>query len=141
MSRSTYEVPQGYVMVLAPEESRPSSLPLGRLMRNILLVIAVAAITLAGWVLINRPGATAFGVVTGRVENLSGEPVSRARVRLLDTELTALTDQEGAYRFDAVPQGEYWLEVSVEGGGGAKLPVQVLGGEVLRLPSVTVQGG
>ena len=81
---------------------------------RVLAACACLLLVAAGEAAAQRPArAPATSVVSGRVLfAASGEPVAFSVVALtragtVDTTLTALTDANGAFRFDAVPAGEY----------------------------------
>jgi Ca-activated chloride channel family protein len=64
------------------------------------------------------PGVTAPGVVAGTVVDSVGAVIPGASVTLRARdrpERTAVTNVRGEFRFEAVPQGEYELEVALEG--------------------------
>jgi Ca-activated chloride channel family protein len=64
------------------------------------------------------PGVTAPGVVSGTVVDSVGAVIPGARVTLRAKDCpdrTAVTNVRGEFRFEAVPQGEYELEVVLDG--------------------------
>lgn len=60
----------------------------------------------------NDGGIDGIGAIAGRVTSAEGEPVAGATVLLAELRRRATTDETGAFRFDAVPPGEYLLEAS-----------------------------
>jgi Ca-activated chloride channel family protein len=63
------------------------------------------------------PGVITPGIVTGIVVDSGGAVIPGATVTLRgeDDERTAATDERGRFRFEAVPQGKYELEVAFVG--------------------------
>jgi protocatechuate 3,4-dioxygenase beta subunit len=85
-------------------------------------VVQVGAAATGDLSIVKRPAHPLSGVI----RDGSGAPLARARVALLNTPLTALTNANGAYSFPSVPIGSY--ELRGETGGctaPATVPVQV----------------
>lgn len=83
-----------------------------------------------------QPGAI-DGVV---LHALTGEPVIGARIRVMDTNATALTDNDGVFRVGGVPAGTRRLTIEAEGMralGLSDLPVNP--GRTLRLRAVELR--
>src|SRR5271168_1022610 len=79
----------------------------------------VAALLLLGTALLGSPpgaGATVFGTVRGVVHDPQHRPVENAKVVLKEigseSTQTAQTGPDGEFHFDAVPLGQYSVEVS-----------------------------
>ena len=66
------------------------------------------------------------GVVT---DATTGTPLAGAAVRIAGTTLSAVTNERGAYRFPAVPAGEYSVTLDYLGSPRQTLPVFIGGGE------------
>ncbi len=76
---------------------------------RVFVAIAVVALT---WVVPTVAQAQATGSLTGRVvEQVSGQPVTGARIVLVGTSRQAITNQDGTFRFDGVPVGQVQLRV------------------------------
>ncbi|RMH15391.1 MAG: TonB-dependent receptor [Acidobacteria bacterium] len=69
------------------------------------------------------------GVLSGRVLTPAGEPASGAVVRLVDLHRQVTTTDDGLFRFDGVPPGEYLLEALSERYGTGAATAVVAGGE------------
>jgi len=104
-------------------------------MRILVFYLAVAA--LAG---LTPLGATVFGTVRGIVHDPNHRPVQGAKVVLRGTtsgvEQTAESNASGEFTFDAVPLGEYTIEVTAKGFATGTQRVTVLSGSA---PVVHVQ--
>jgi hypothetical protein len=73
-----------------------------------------------------------MGVVTGRVVDLSGNPVANATVTVTSVDngqaRSAATGTDGSYRFDDLPLGNY------------RMKLEAAGFQTLEIPSATVDG-
>jgi hypothetical protein len=78
----------------------------------------------------NPPPAPEVGAIEGFV-HVRGvrDPVAGATVRLADADRKTVTDEEGKFRFDAVPAGNYTLTVEEESIQKLSLPVRVKAGK------------
>lgn len=83
-----------------------------KLITSIILMSLVAVSALA-----QQPKSSAS--ISGHVTDFFGQPLSEARVELFtdnaNPKFSALTDQQGSYRFTSLSAGEYNLLVSVSG--------------------------
>jgi hypothetical protein len=74
--------------------------------------------------------ATIFGAVRGVVHDPQHRPIAGASVKLKsatsDSTQTALTDQDGAFSFSAVPVGDYLVTVTMSGFGDDEQAVTVV---------------
>ena len=62
---------------------------------------------------------TEAAVIRGTVTDAEGQPVERARVVLVETDQSTLTDTAGSYRFEDVSPGRYHLRAEIRGRGTA----------------------
>jgi hypothetical protein len=97
-------------------------------------------------------GAQQFGSVRGRVlDATTREPIAGVEVRVHDTDITALSGQDGRFVLPTVPVGSTVLYLTHLGYGehlrvvtvrdGAETPLQVrLDGRPIALPEVVAQG-
>jgi TonB-dependent receptor len=76
------------------------------------------------------------GVVTGKVLNSAGYPLSGAEVSVAGTTLTAVSDEQGSYRFAAVPTGTQTLSFAYMGYGTSSFEIQVEPGAVLTQDAI-----
>lgn len=76
-----------------------------------------------------RAQAPATGSIAGRVTSAEGEPVAGATVLLAELRRRTTTAEDGGFRFDAVPRGEYLLEASSDRLGSTVERVAVTGGD------------
>src|SRR6516164_10098759 len=71
------------------------------------------------FVLMPKSSATVFGVVRGIVHDPQHRPVNQAQVTLQATDsgyrLSANTNADGEFQFDAVPLGQYTVNVEARG--------------------------
>lgn len=93
---------------------------------------AVFAGTLFSAELTSQPA----GIVSGTVTAGSKLPVADARVRLLGTDLTAVTRVDGVFHVVQVPAGRQTLEVRMVGYTPQIMPVDVLAGATLHVSLV-----
>ncbi len=78
--------------------------------------------------------AAATGSVAGRVLNLTtSDYVSRAEVRVVGTDLVAITESDGSYRFPAVPVGAAEISVAYTGATAKRASVTVIAGQAATL--------
>lgn len=108
-------------------------------MRNLSLFRGVARplfllLILGGFALPASPQPPAPGTITGRVTTAEGEPVPGAEVFLAELRRRATTAEDGSFRFDAVPPGEYLLEASSERLGSSVQRVSVTAGATADAP-------
>ena len=82
-------------------------------------------------------GQTGTGVITGTVRDASGGAVPGAVVRIVNEQtrgaVDTVTDEQGAFRREALPAGAYRLEISLTGFETAVRQVSVAGGETAAL--------
>jgi iron complex outermembrane receptor protein len=92
------------------------------------------------------------GTVTGRVTTLAGNSISGAEVRVEDSKIHTLTDEQGRYELKDVPEGQRQIRVLMMGFQSQVLSVTVTAGtpatldfklqeSVLQLPAVEVVVG
>ncbi|HWW74892.1 MAG TPA: carboxypeptidase-like regulatory domain-containing protein, partial [Pyrinomonadaceae bacterium] len=91
-------------------------------------------------------GQTSRGTVSGNVTDPNGAVVAGAAVTLTNTQTnvsrTATTNDEGAYRFDAVELGTYTVKVAAGGFGElAKTNVEVLANQIATVDAQLQPGG
>jgi outer membrane receptor protein involved in Fe transport len=91
-------------------------------------------------------GQTSRGTVSGNVTDPNGAVVAGASVTLTNTQTnvsrTATTNDEGAYRFDAVELGTYTVKVAAGGFGElAKTNVEVLANQIATVDAQLQPGG
>jgi hypothetical protein len=68
------------------------------------------------------------------VSSETGEPLPRVRVTIENTDMEIITDLDGQYEIDGVPEGEYKLEVSKPGYGMSVVTgVEVKGSETTQI--------
>ena len=80
------------------------------------LLRALFACCAIAWLAPLASAQSGTGVVTGRVLNpATGEYVSNAEVKIAGTDLVAISDQGGFYRFDGVPAGNATVSVAFTG--------------------------
>jgi|GEM_PF-3102451 len=72
------------------------------------------------------------GAITGKVVDEQGNPIQGATVSINGTQLTAQTDAEGNYTFDAIAWGEYELVAVAQGYQDATVTVTVDADEVAQ---------
>ena len=80
-------------------------------------------VTSAGWA---QQQGTIAGTVTDRV---AGTPLAGARISILGTNRSAVTNQEGRYTLAGVPVGAYQVQTSLIGYGAATNIRMESGGE------------
>lgn len=71
---------------------------------------------------------TNLGVIAGRVTSVQGEPVAGATVLLAELRRRTTTGEDGGFRFDSVPPGQYLLEASSDPIGSTVEHVTVTAG-------------
>ncbi|PTL25574.1 TonB-dependent receptor [Prevotella sp. oral taxon 820] len=71
-----------------------------------------------------RTGASISGVIK---EKKTGEPLSHVSVKILGTMLVNVTDAEGRYRLENLPEGRQTIEVRMAGYRSARQPINVVG--------------
>lgn len=54
--------------------------------------------------------------IGGTIFDQSGEPLSGARVRIVERDQSVITDSQGHYSFSTIPSGDYTLEATAEDG-------------------------
>jgi TonB-dependent SusC/RagA subfamily outer membrane receptor len=80
------------------------------------------------------PLAAQQGSVAGRVtDKVSSQPIEGAQVLLSGTNLQAITNNEGRYRIDRVPPGQYQAQVRLIGYAMGQQPVTVTAGGAITL--------
>ena len=80
------------------------------------------------------PLAAQQGSVAGRVtDKVSSQPIQGAQVILSGTNLQAITNNEGHYRIDHVPPGQYQAQVRLIGYSMGQQPVTVAAGGAATL--------
>lgn len=86
-------------------------------------------LALAGLALPARSQTLAPRTLTGRVVTAEGQPVSGAEVLLAELRRRTTAGDDGSFRFDAVPPGDYLLEASSERLGNSVQRVTVAAGD------------
>ncbi|HWM93413.1 MAG TPA: TonB-dependent receptor [Thermoanaerobaculia bacterium] len=76
------------------------------------------------------------GSIAGRVTTAEGDPVAGAEVLLAELRRRTTAGDDGSFRFDAVPPGEYVLEASSDRLGSSVLRVRVTAGATVEAPLV-----
>lgn len=112
-----------------PSPFPPSPVVVARGLRTALaLLAAVATCTLPAARLAAQPAAT--GEITGRVQNeATGQYLTNARVTVKGTDLTAFTDEAGAFVLPRVPAGPVTLEVLYSGLDPLQVPLTISAGQ------------
>ena len=78
----------------------------------------------------DEPAASGVGAIEGRViDGLTGTGLAGATVRVVGTELSAVTDQRGFFRFGAVQSGRLDLEVDYIGAETERKAVMLFAGQ------------
>lgn len=86
-----------------------------------------------------EPVSTEPGSVEGSVQSESGRPVAGARVSLVGSNQTVLTDKRGRYTFDEVPAGSQSLAITAEGMQNTKVTdVNVKAGRRMTLSTIAM---
>lgn len=86
-----------------------------------------------------EPVSTKHGSVEGSVQSESGRPVAGARVSLVGSNQTVLTDKRGRFTFDEVPAGPQALAIAAEGMQNTKVTdVNVKAGHRLTLSTIAI---
>ncbi|MEL6842495.1 MAG: TonB-dependent receptor, partial [Bacteroidota bacterium] len=71
--------------------------------------------------------------LTGKVNNPQGEPLDAARVVLEGTDLGGITDQKGVFTINAIPAGDYTIQVKYWGYRSSTESVSLKEGETKEL--------
>jgi TonB-linked SusC/RagA family outer membrane protein len=80
------------------------------------------------------PAAAQQGSISGRVtDKVSQQPIAGAQIIVAGTNLQGFTNQEGRYRIDRVPAGQYQVQVRLIGYALGQQPVTVAAGEAVTL--------
>ena len=87
------------------------------------LLVVLTGLALPAW-----PQTPAAGMITGRVMTAEGQPVAGAEVLLAELRRRTAAGEDGSFRFDAVPPGDYLLEASSERLGSSVQRVSVTAG-------------
>lgn len=88
---------------------------------------------------IAREGNAKPGSIEGSVQSESGRPVPGARVSLVGSNQTALTDKRGRFAFDEVPAGPHALAITADGMQNTKVTdVNVKAGHRLTLSTIAI---
>jgi TonB-dependent starch-binding outer membrane protein SusC len=88
----------------------------------------------AAYAIFAAPLAAQQGSVAGRVtDKVSSQPIPGAQVLLSGTNLQAITNNEGRYRIDRVPPGQYQAQVRLIGYAMGQQPVTVTAGGAATL--------
>jgi hypothetical protein len=64
---------------------------------------------------VNVSGISTTGSITGVIEDENGNPISGATVSVYNTDIKVVTDEEGRYTIQDMPEGTYDLTVAKEG--------------------------
>jgi iron complex outermembrane receptor protein len=73
--------------------------------------------------------AATEATVKGTLTATDGKPVGGARVQIVELRLSAFTDDDGSYRFESVPPGNYHIQAVSRGRGSAVREIEVVAGE------------
>ncbi|MEL6593400.1 MAG: TonB-dependent receptor, partial [Bacteroidota bacterium] len=92
--------------------------------QKITLFILLFAFNIAGY---------GQATLTGKVNNPQGEPLDAARVVLEGTDLGGITDQKGVFTINAIPAGDYTIQVKYWGYRSSTESVSLKEGETKEL--------
>jgi outer membrane receptor for ferrienterochelin and colicin len=102
---------------------------------------AIMVLSACAWMMVPAPAhADIFGAVRGIVHDPQHRPIEGAEIRLsartLDWKRNAKTDADGEFLIDAVPAGEYTIEITHENFQTVRTPivVNIGGAPVLHFP-------
>jgi hypothetical protein len=65
------------------------------------------------------------GTISGRVTDVSGDPLQGASVSIFGTSFSNLTDANGDYSISHIPPGSYFIDASLDGYATSTLSVQI----------------
>lgn len=103
-----------------------------RVAKPLFLLLLVSGIALPA-----RSQAPAnLAVITGRVTSAQGEPVAGATVLLAELRRRTTTGEDGGFRFDSVPPGQYLLEASSDPIGSTVEHVTVTAGDPVEVAMI-----
>ncbi len=91
-------------------------------------LLALLVGLLGGLFLTSPLVAQSTGEVFGQVQRTDGSPAAGVEVRIVDLRRTTKTDAEGAFRFSALPVGDYLIEAMSSTWGGAVDRVTIAAG-------------
>lgn len=104
---------------------------------------ALTLVLAAAWTSVFAQERT--GVVSGHVLNSRGnEPLALVQVTLTDTAFSAVTDEQGAFRFEGLSAGTYELQTTLVGFSRIRQPFTLAAGEakafdvVMTLSTITL---
>jgi iron complex outermembrane receptor protein len=80
-----------------------------------------------------QPAVRPTGVLTGKVVTADGAPVSGAEVRVTELRRRTTSGEDGSFRFEALPPGDYLLEATDPRLGAAVDRVRVTAGETAEV--------
>jgi len=102
------------------------------LRRSFPVLAALVALTLFSGDLVSQSG----GTVTGTVTAANKIPISQARVRVVGSNLAAVTRSDGAFEVAQVPTGRQTLEVIMLGYAPTALAIEIAAGATLKVDLV-----
>ena len=103
-------------------------------MRNTLL--AVCAVLLLTGGLLSHPS----GVLKGRVYDSNGNPLEKVQVEVVDTSMSAVTDSDGMFELEDVPEGHHVLSAVAAPYACGRAEVLVQAGETAEVLIVLRRG-
>lgn len=80
-----------------------------------------------------QAAARPLGVLAGKVVTADGAPVSGAEVRITELRRRTVSGEDGSFRFEALPSGDYLLEATSPRLGAAVDRVRVTAGETAEV--------
>jgi len=100
------------------------------------LPFVLLAVLFAGTLFTAELASQSGGIVSGTVTAANKIPVAQARVRLVGTDLAAVTRVDGAFQVAQVPAGRQTLEVRMVGYTPKLMPVDIAAGATLHVSLV-----
>jgi len=104
------------------------------------LAIGTAGVTYAGlhrW-LEDEPLPVSGAVAKGYVCDLSGRKVAGVHVEVDGAAHAVVTDAQGRFEVQGIPEGKHWLNVEIPTWGGVALPLTILGEQVYEVGRVVL---
>ncbi|GAB4035706.1 TonB-dependent siderophore receptor [Spirosoma gilvum] len=82
--------------------------------------------------------AQSAGTVAGRVLSANAQPLAQATVRLSNSRIGTITNDQGEFVLERVPAGEQTIVISRIGHGRLRQTVNIVAGETTRLTDLTL---